>query len=78
MAGAVAVDVVIAVGVRADGGAALGEAGDGVDLALARVVSARGEVEPVVARVPLADAQERLRELLDRKWEAGAGASAAA
>ena len=37
-----------------------------------------GFLEPVVARVPLADAQERLRELLDRKWEAGAGASAAA
>jgi Fe-S cluster assembly scaffold protein SufB len=37
-----------------------------------------GFLEPVVARVPLADAQDRLRELLDRKWEAGAGASAAA
>ncbi len=30
-----------------------------------------GFLEPVVARVPLAEAQDRLRELLDRKWEAG-------
>jgi len=32
-----------------------------------------GFLEPVVARVPLADAQERLRDLLEQKWEAGAG-----
>ncbi|MBI2777624.1 MAG: SufD family Fe-S cluster assembly protein [Chloroflexi bacterium] len=34
-----------------------------------------GFLEPVVARVPLAAAQERLRELLDAKWAEG-GASA--
>lgn len=39
-----------------------------------------GFLEPVVARVPLADAQERLRDLLEAKWDAGfvAGAVAAA
>ena len=37
-----------------------------------------GFLEPVVARVPLASAQERLRGLLEAKWDAGplAGASA--
>jgi len=30
-----------------------------------------GFLEPVVARVPLADAQDRLRELLEEKWTAG-------
>jgi Fe-S cluster assembly scaffold protein SufB len=35
-----------------------------------------GFLEPVVARVPLAEAQDRLRELLDAKWDAGAGAGA--
>ena len=30
-----------------------------------------GFLEPVVARVPLASAQERLRELLEAKWVAG-------
>ncbi len=30
-----------------------------------------GFLEPVVARVPLESARERLRELLDAKWEAG-------
>ncbi|MEW5990533.1 MAG: SufD family Fe-S cluster assembly protein [Chloroflexota bacterium] len=34
-----------------------------------------GFLEPVVARVPLAAAQERLRELLDEKWAEGAGTS---
>jgi Fe-S cluster assembly scaffold protein SufB len=33
-----------------------------------------GFLEPVVARVPLADAQDRLRELLEQKWTASAGA----
>jgi Fe-S cluster assembly scaffold protein SufB len=33
-----------------------------------------GFLEPVVARVPLVEAQDRLRELLDAKWDAGAGA----
>jgi Fe-S cluster assembly scaffold protein SufB len=35
-----------------------------------------GFLEPVVARVPLAEAQDRLRELLDAKWDAGAGTGA--
>jgi Fe-S cluster assembly scaffold protein SufB len=37
-----------------------------------------GFLEPVVTRVPLASAQDRLRELLEAKWDAGplAGASA--
>src|SRR4029079_10442103 len=30
-----------------------------------------GFLEPVVARVPLASAQDRLRELLEAKWDAG-------
>ncbi len=30
-----------------------------------------GFLEPVVARVPLADAQDRLRALLEAKWDAG-------
>jgi Fe-S cluster assembly protein SufD len=30
-----------------------------------------GFLEPVVARVPLAEAQDRLRELLEEKWAAG-------
>jgi Fe-S cluster assembly scaffold protein SufB len=33
-----------------------------------------GFLEPVVARVPLADAQDRLRTLLEAKWDAGTGA----
>jgi len=32
-----------------------------------------GFLEPVVARVPLASAQDRLRELLEEKWIAGSG-----
>ncbi len=32
-----------------------------------------GFLEPVVARVPLGDAQDRLRGLLEAKWAAGAG-----
>jgi len=35
-----------------------------------------GFLEPVVARVPLAEAQDRLRVLLEAKWEAGAWAPA--
>jgi len=35
-----------------------------------------GFLEPVVARVPLADAQDRLRGLLEAKWDAGTGAGA--
>ena len=37
-----------------------------------------GFLEPVVARVPLADAQDRLRALLEAKWDAGIGAGAVA
>ncbi len=37
-----------------------------------------GFLEPVVARVPLASAQDRLRELLEAKWAAGLGGSTAA
>jgi Fe-S cluster assembly scaffold protein SufB len=39
-----------------------------------------GFLEPVVARVPVADAQDRLRDLLEQKWDAGVdtGAIAAA
>jgi Fe-S cluster assembly scaffold protein SufB len=36
-----------------------------------------GFLEPVVARVPLADAQDRLRSLLEAKWDASAGGPAA-
>jgi len=37
-----------------------------------------GFLEPVVTRVPLASAQDRLRELLEAKWDAGAGSAAPA
>ena len=37
-----------------------------------------GFLEPVVARVPLADVQDRLRELLEQKWAAGTVDSSAA
>jgi Fe-S cluster assembly protein SufD len=33
-----------------------------------------GFLEPVVARMPLESARDRLRELLDAKWVSGAGA----
>ena len=39
----------------------------------ARKIIVLGFLEPVVARVPLADARERLRGLLEGKWEAGVG-----
>jgi Fe-S cluster assembly protein SufD len=35
-----------------------------------------GFLEPVVARVPLAEARDRLREALEAKWEAGWGREA--
>ena len=35
-----------------------------------------GFLEPVVARVPLGDAQDHLRDLLEAKWVAGAGGGA--
>ena len=37
-----------------------------------------GFLEPVVARVPLDSARDRLRDLLEEKWAAGAGAATAA
>jgi Fe-S cluster assembly scaffold protein SufB len=37
-----------------------------------------GFLEPVVARVPVKEAQDRLRDLLEAKWAAGLGAPAAA
>jgi Fe-S cluster assembly scaffold protein SufB len=37
-----------------------------------------GFLEPVVARVPLEDARDRLRERLEEKWDAGIGAGAVA
>ncbi len=37
-----------------------------------------GFLEPVVARVPLADARDRLRERLEEKWDAGVGAGTVA
>ncbi len=37
-----------------------------------------GFLEPVVGRVPLVEAQDRLRELLEAKWDAGALAAGAA
>jgi Fe-S cluster assembly scaffold protein SufB len=39
---------------------------------VARKFIVLGFLEPVVARIPLPDAQERLRGLLDRKWSAQA------
>ena len=35
-----------------------------------------GFLEPVVARVPVADAQLRLRDMLEQKWDAGVGVGA--
>jgi Fe-S cluster assembly scaffold protein SufB len=37
-----------------------------------------GFLEPVVARVPVREAQDRMRELLEEKWAAGSGVPAAA
>ncbi len=37
-----------------------------------------GFLEPVVARVPLANARDRLRDRLEEKWDAGTGAGATA
>jgi Fe-S cluster assembly scaffold protein SufB len=41
----------------------------------ARKMIVLGFLEPVVARVPLESARERLRELLAAKWDAGVGAT---
>jgi Fe-S cluster assembly protein SufD len=40
----------------------------------ARKIIVLGYLEPVVARVPLSDAQDRLRALLEAKWSAGVAA----
>ena len=40
----------------------------GIDRETARKFIVLGFLEPVVARVPLADAQDRLRQLLEQKW----------
>ena len=50
----------------------------GIPLDEARKFIVLGFLEPVVARVPVPEAQERLRELLEEKWAAGLGAAAAA
>jgi len=42
----------------------------GLDPEEARKVIVLGYLEPVVARVPLESAQDRLRELLEAKWAA--------
>ena len=40
----------------------------GIPRDVARKFIVMGFLEPVVARIPLADAQDRLRQLLERKW----------
>ena len=49
----------------------------GIDPDDARKFIVLGFLEPVVAQVPLADAQDRLRTLLEEKWLAGASTVAA-
>ena len=46
----------------------------GLDPEEARKFIVLGYLEPVVARVPLESARDRLRELLDAKWESGTAA----
>ena len=50
----------------------------GIDPDEARKFIVLGFLEPVVARVPLESARERLRELLEAKWSSGAGTEASA
>jgi Fe-S cluster assembly scaffold protein SufB len=50
----------------------------GIDPDDARKFIVLGFLEPVVARVPLADVQDRLRELLEAKWAAGSARAGAA
>jgi Fe-S cluster assembly scaffold protein SufB len=50
----------------------------GLDRDTARRFIVMGFLEPVVARIPLPEAQDRLRQLLERKWPAAAPAVAAA
>jgi len=49
----------------------------GLPADLARKSIVLSFLEPVVARIPLPEAQERLRGLLDRKWDAARPALAA-
>ncbi len=49
----------------------------GLPADLARKSIVLSFLEPVVARIPLPEAQDRLRALLDRKWDAGRTALAA-
>ncbi len=49
----------------------------GIDPDDARKFIVLGFLEPVVARVPLAEAQDRLRALLEQKWAAGSSAAGA-
>ena len=46
----------------------------GIPREVARKFIVLGFLEPVVARIPLAEAQDRLRQLLERKWPEGAAA----
>jgi Fe-S cluster assembly protein SufD len=50
----------------------------GIPRWLARKYIVLAFLEPVVARIPLGEAQDRLRELLDAKWQPELGESAAA
>jgi len=50
----------------------------GLDRDTARKFIVLGFLEPVVARIPLPEAQERLRALIDHKWPAAAPDTAAA
>jgi Fe-S cluster assembly protein SufD len=49
----------------------------GIPRELARKFIVLGFLEPVVARIPLEQAQERLRTLLDAKWPSAPGELAA-
>ena len=49
----------------------------GIEPDEARKFIVLGFLEPVVVRVPLEDAQDRLREALEAKWDAGFGAGLA-
>jgi Fe-S cluster assembly scaffold protein SufB len=50
----------------------------GLSAEAARKAIVLGFLEPVVARIPLTDAQDRLRSLLEEKWPEGASSDAAA
>jgi Fe-S cluster assembly scaffold protein SufB len=44
----------------------------------ARKIIVLGFLEPVVARVPVAEAQDRLRQMLEARWDAGSGVGSVA